>query len=242
MFNFGKVVFDPGHGTKINAGPNGYYEGDAMLKLGLMLKTKGFELTKEDGSDLDLLVRVKKAKELGANTLISLHTDWVPSDNPQATEQTMVIYSLNRPGDKEIAEYLAKEIAAAIGISRIKIWTRHASYSTPQKPVDYYGILRHAVNLGIEHAFIVEHCNHAQMSIDTDAKLQRIADCYERIFKGTVTTKTPVNWKHIPIDELAKDGLINDPERLKNKIDEPMATWEVVALINNIYQKIKKGV
>ncbi len=54
--------------------------------------------------------------------------------------------------------------------------------------------------------------------------------------------KVPNNWKFSSIDALAKDGLITDPERLKNKIDEPMATWEIVTLINNIYQKLKKGV
>jgi N-acetylmuramoyl-L-alanine amidase len=84
---FGKVVFDPGHGAKINAGPTGYYEGDTMLKLGMMLKARGYTLTKEDGTDTDLLARVKRAKALGANTLISLHTDWVPPDKPTQTEK-----------------------------------------------------------------------------------------------------------------------------------------------------------
>jgi hypothetical protein len=181
---FGKTVFDPGHGTRINAGPNGYFEGDTMLQLGLMLKAKGYQLTKEDSSDPVLLARVKQAKALGANTLISLHTNWVPPDNPTSTEETMVIYSLNKPQDKAIAEYIAAEIASAIGVKKSKVWTRHASYSTPQVPVDYYGILRHSVSLGIEHAFIIEHCNHAQMSVDTDVKLKKIVECYERILKG----------------------------------------------------------
>lgn len=241
--NFGKVVFDPGHGSKVNAGPNGYYEGDAMLSLGLMLKARGFELTKEDGADPMLQNRAKKAKELGANTLISLHTDYVPADNPQSTEKTMVIYSLNRPGDKEIAEYLAREIAAALGIKKTKIWARESSRSTPSQPVDYYGIIRNSINLGIEHVFIIEHCNHAQMSVDTASKLQKIADCYERLFKVESKPFNDFNdiapWAREAVLRVADAGLMIGDDHGRFYPQAPVTRQEVAVVINRLLQKIK---
>lgn len=179
--NWGKVGFDPGHYDGANAGPNGYYEGNAMLKLGLLLKQKGFYITREDGRDITLLERVRRAKNAGCDTLISLHTDWIPPNDPKSTEGTMVIYSFNKPGDKEPAEYIGREIAKALGIGFRGLYTRK---STTDPSKDYYGILRHGVNYGLKHVFIVEHCNHAQLAYDTDTKLQKIVDCYERIFKG----------------------------------------------------------
>lgn len=241
--NFGKVLFDPGHGTKVNPGTNGYFEGDVMLQLGLLLKAKGFGLTKEDGSDPSLHSRAKMAKELGANTLISLHTDWVPSDNPQSTERTMVIYSLNRPQDKEVAEYLAKEVATALGIAKTKIWTRHSSSSSPENPIDYYGILRHAVKLGIEHVFIIEHCNHAQMSENTASKLQKIADCYERLFKrGNKTLKDidkVSHWAREAVLRVSDAGImIGDDQGYFNPA-APITRQEVAVVVDRLLQKIK---
>lgn len=198
--NFGKVVFDPGHYANYNPGLNGYYEGNAMLKLGLLLKSKGFSITREDGADIVLLGRVKKAKALGANTLISLHTDWIDANNPKSTEGVMVIYSLNRPEDKAIAEQIGKEIAAALGISFRKAYTRPSTHSTPQKPVDYYGILRNGVEQGIEHVFIVEHCNHGQLSTDTEKKLNKIADCYSKMFDMTFKEALDIISQHTGIN------------------------------------------
>lgn len=241
--NWGKVVFDPGHGSGVNPGQNGYFEGDTMLTLGLMLKAKGFDLTKEDGSDPSLSTRAKRAKELGANILISLHTDWVPSDNPQSTERTMVIYSLNRPSDKEIAEYLAREIAAALGIKKTKIWTRESSISTPEKPVDYYGIIRHAVKLGIDHVFIVEHCNHAQMSVDTANKLQIIADCYERIFKGDNKMFKDIDdvspWARESVLRVSEAGIMLGDDQGKFNPKAPVTRQEIAVVIDRLIQKIK---
>ena len=51
--NFGKVGFDPGHFDGQNIGPNGYIEGNAMLRLGLKLRDKyGCFITRSDGEDV----------------------------------------------------------------------------------------------------------------------------------------------------------------------------------------------
>ena len=170
--NFGKVGFDPGHFDGQNIGPNGYIEGNAMLRLGLKLRDKyGCFITRSDGEDVSFQARTALAKQAKINTLISLHTDY-PADG------VMVIYSLKRPGDKVMAEYIGKEIAKAMGVSFRKVWTRP---STTNPGNDYYGMIRQPVAAGIDHVFIVEHGSHKEMSVNTEAKLNAIVEAYGRI-------------------------------------------------------------
>jgi hypothetical protein len=61
------------------------------------------------------------------------------------------------------------------------LYQRHASRSTKDKPLDYYGILRYGVQLGLKHIFIIEHCNHGEMSENTEDKINRLAACYEEL-------------------------------------------------------------
>ena len=204
--NWGKVGFDPGHYAGVNVGPNGYREGDVMLKLGLLLKQKGFYITRDDGKDITLKERVRRASAAGCDTLISLHTDWVPPENPKSTEGTMVIYSFNKPEDKEPAEYIGREIAKALGIGYRGLYTRK---STTDPSQDYYGILRHGVDYGLRHVFIVEHCNHAQLAYDTDAKIKKIADCYEQIFKEVYKDFDKVSpWAKDAVKKLKEAGIM----------------------------------
>jgi hypothetical protein len=174
MFNFGKIAFDSGHYANANAGPGSYREGNVMLKLGLMLQDRyGTLTTRTDGNDLVLLKRAKLAKAAGCNTLISLHTN-----APIEADGIIIFYSMHRPEDKAMAEYIGRELSKATGIPFRAAKTR-PSKSYPNQ--DYYGMIRHPVSFGIEHAFIVEHGSHWEMAIDTDTKLQNIVKCYGRI-------------------------------------------------------------
>ena len=235
--NWGKVGFDPGHYEGINAGPNGYYEGNVMLKLGLLLKQKGFYITREDGRDITLIERVRRAKAAGCDTLVSLHTDWIPPDSPKSTEGTMVIYSINKPGDKEPAEYIGREIAKALGTIFRGLYTRR---STTDPSKDYYGILRHSVNLGLRYAFIVEHCNHGQLAYDTDAKLKKIADCYERIFKGESKVFNDFDkvssWAKDAVKKVKEAGImVGDGEGNFNP-QKPVTREELAVVISRILE------
>jgi hypothetical protein len=213
MMNFGKVGFDPGHYAGINSGPGTYREGDVMLKLGLMLQQKSFFITRTDGKDLSFPVRSAKADTAGCNTLISLHTN-----APEAAKGIIIFYSMKRPDDKAMAEYIGKELSKATGIVFREAKTRP---STTYPTQDYYGMIRNPINAGIEHVFIVEHGSHWEMAVDTEKKLNAIVECYSGIFglKKAVYRK-----------EGLTDIIELDPMQLKAvKI---LGTWEAIKLLN----------
>jgi hypothetical protein len=197
MFNLGKVGGDPGHYAGANAGPGTYREGDVMLRFGLELKKAyGIYLTRTDGRDITLYERCKRAKNAGCNTFISLHTN-----APQAAAGVIVFYSLQRPQDKAIAEQIGQTIATAIGLK----FRGAATRPLPNKPnIDYYGILRHSVVLGIEHPFIVEHGSHWEFAVDADNKINALVEAYGRILGVDkmewtdilkLATDSPEKWK-----------------------------------------------
>ena len=159
-----RVMFDPGHYARYNAGPPGYYEGDAMLQLGIALqKAYGVYLTRTDGKNLDLKERADKAKAAGCDTLISLHTN-----APEAAKGIIIFYSVQRPGDRVIAEALGQALAKATGLT-----FRGAKIRTYEKDptTDYYGVIRHSIRHGLDHAFIVEHGSHWEFAANMQAKI-----------------------------------------------------------------------
>jgi len=174
MYNFGKSGFDPGHYLGANAGPGVYREGNVMLNMGLALQNQyGCFLTRTDEKNLDLKARATKAKAAGCNTLVSIHTN-----APEAAKGIIVFYSVQRPGDKAMAEYIGRELSKAAGIAFRKVATR----SFESDPLtDYYGIIRNSIRQGIEHVFIVEHGSHWEFAIDTEAKIKACAECYGRV-------------------------------------------------------------
>ena len=173
--NLGKVGFDPGHHANCNAGPGSYREGNVMLELGNALrKAYGVFTTRSDGNPVDYYDRAKKVKDAGCDTFLSLHTN-----APIEANGVIVIYSLQRPNDKEIAECIGKEISKTLGLEFRGAKTRQY----PNKPgVDYYAVIRHSVALGIEHVFIVEHGSHWEFAVDTEKKIQACIEAYGRLF------------------------------------------------------------
>ncbi|KPU42140.1 N-acetylmuramoyl-L-alanine amidase [Oxobacter pfennigii] len=170
--NLGKVVFDPGHINGVNIDPKypDYSEGTAMFELATMLNNDtGSPLTRGAYERPPLEDRAAIAKRYGANTLISLHTNY-------PTLGTIIYYSVKRPQDKAIAEQLGQAIADALGIK-----FRGAVTYPGKNDNDYYGIIRYGVEQGIEHAFLVEHGAHAELAIDTKNKLKKIAQVYKSL-------------------------------------------------------------
>jgi N-acetylmuramoyl-L-alanine amidase len=222
--NFGKVGFDPGHYAGVNAGPGTYREGDVMLKLGLMLQQKGFFITRTDGKDLSFPVRTAKADTAGCNTLISLHTN-----APKEAGGILIFYSMHRPGDKVMAEYIGQELSKATGIPFRAAKTRP---STTYPTQDYYGMIRNPVNAGIEHVFIIEHGSHWEMAVDTEKKLQAIADCYASILSPKAT-ETLQN-----VQILFDNKILTDRDKwLKKASSDSDVYW----LIKKMADKLKKG-
>lgn len=193
-----KPAFDPGHYAKYNAGPTGYYEGDAMLQFALALqKSYGVFLTRTDGKNLDLKERADIAKAAGCDTLISLHTN-----APEAASGVIIFYSVQRPGDRVIAETLGQALAKAMGLTfrGAKVRTFENDPTT-----DYYGVIRHSIRHGLEHAFIVEHGSHWEFAVGTSAKIAACVRVYGE-FLGLIkeldwlemlklTTDSPDKWE-----------------------------------------------
>jgi hypothetical protein len=180
MYNFRNIWLDPGHYAGANVDPRNphYSEGDAMLKLGLRIKqafaAKGIEinLTREDGRDVSFENRGKKAA--GADLFISLHTDYPAND-------TLIFYPLSKPEDKAMAENIGQTVAKHLGVgfrgARARVYP-----NVPNK--DYYAVMRAALKYGAKHVFLLEHCGHAQMAIDTDKKIEKIVQAYLELFDG----------------------------------------------------------
>lgn len=183
MYRFENIWLDPGHYAGANVDPRNphYSEGDTMLKLGLRLKEafaeKGIRinLTREDGRDVALATRGKMAAN--ADLFISLHTDYPAND-------TLIFYSLLRPEDKAMAEHIGQTVARHLGVGFRGARTRASALSTPQNPRDYYAVIRSAIAAGAKHVFLLEHCGHAQMAVDTDEKIERIVQAYLELFDG----------------------------------------------------------
>lgn len=180
MYKFKNIWLDPGHYAGANVDPRNphYSEGDTMLKLGLRLKEafaeKGIRinLTRENGRDVSFENRGKKAA--GADLFISLHTDYPAND-------TLIFYPLSKPEDKAMAENIGQTVAKHLGVGFRGARTR-AYPNAPNK--DYYAVMRAALKYGAKHVFLLEHCGHAQMAVDTDNKIEKIVQAYLELFAG----------------------------------------------------------
>jgi hypothetical protein len=193
--DYGKVVFNPGHINGANVDPAfpDYSEGTQMYNLGLILNSAtGAPLTRGPNEKPELYERARRAKALGANTYISLHTNY-------PTHGVIVYYSVRRPEDRELAEAVGSQVAQVMGINFRGAETK---LYPDTDDTDYYGDVRYAVREGIEHVLLVEHGAHAEMAIDTEAKLQAIARVYESILfnkgvddvKGIILVYGDADW------------------------------------------------
>jgi hypothetical protein len=203
MYNFGKAGFDPGHYKGQNIGPNGYREGDVMLRLGLKLQQKyGIFLTRKDNNDVSFQARAQLAKAVGCNTLISIHTN-APGKKQSINDVKgiIVFYSMQHPEDRAMAEYIGNELAKVMGTIFRGAKTRPSEKFPTQ---DYYAMIRRPEALGIEHPFIVEHGSHWEMAINTEDKLNKIVECYGRIL-GLVHEMTFEEAEHIIAEEAGID-------------------------------------
>jgi hypothetical protein len=233
MYNFGKVGFDPGHYAGANVGPGSYREGDVMLQLGLMLrKAYNVFLTRTDGKDVPLYERAKLAANAGVETLISLHTN-----APEAAKGVIVFYSVRKHSDKQMAEYIGSEIAKAMGVQFRRAETK-PSGGNPQ--TDYYGMIRDPINLGVKHAFIVEHGSHWEMAVNTEQKLAKIVEAYGRILQ-----LSPADQNNAPGSTADKTKEIQGYLDILNKtvpqiVGEPQKWLTKAVADNDIYWLLRK--
>lgn len=179
-----RVKLDPGHGgqDRANRGPTGYVEADGVLTLSLYaseyLKASGFKvsLTRETDKSLTLQKRAKKGQQFNADILISNHTNAYNGERRGAT----AIYSTTRPEDRELAQKMITAVAEEFGVPNSSPWTRENSRGN-----DWYGIIRHSINYGIQRVIIMEHLYHDNREdealLKQEKNLKKLAELQARV-------------------------------------------------------------
>ena len=196
------VVLDPGHGgTDSGALGNGLQEKDLTLKIAKYCKEElekysgvTVYMTREDdrylgnepGDDAsDLANRVNKAKEWGANLLVSIHINssggnggqgvevWYPNNNYKPT--------IGQEGEDSAQKILDELLKLGLKNRGIKI--RSTEYDTyPDGSLrDWYGIIRRSKLAGfpgiiVEHAFIDNEDDAAKLRDESFLKKCGVAD------------------------------------------------------------------
>ena len=192
------LCLDPGHGGSESgtytyySSQNGLYEKYYNLKIAQYCKQElekyanvKVYLTRYDDTYLDLKERAQIASEYGASYLISFHLNGLNGTNRGA-----VIFYPNtnyRPDLSEDGKVVAQSVLnelTALGIQSMGIRTNtidghDEKYDYPDgSEGDYYGVIRHAKNLGIT-GLIIEHCfadNKADFDafLSSESKLQNL--------------------------------------------------------------------
>ena len=192
------LCLDPGHGGSESgtytyySSQNGLYEKYYNLKIAQYCKQElekyanvKVYLTRYDDTYLDLKERAQIASDYGASYLISFHLNGLNGTNRGA-----VIFYPNtnyRPDLSEDGKVVAQSVLnelTALGIQSMGIRTNtidghDEKYDYPDgSEGDYYGVIRHAKNLGIT-GLIIEHCfadNKADFDafLSSESKLQNL--------------------------------------------------------------------
>ena len=192
------LCLDPGHGGSDSgtytyySSQNGLYEKYYNLKIAQYCKQElekyanvKVYLTRYDDTYLDLKERAQIASDYGASYLISFHLNGLNGTNRGA-----VIFYPNtnyRPDLSEDGKVVAQSVLnelTALGIQSMGIRTNtidghDEKYDYPDgSEGDYYGVIRHAKNLGIT-GLIIEHCfadNKADFDafLSSESKLQNL--------------------------------------------------------------------
>ena len=193
------VVLDPGHGgTDSGALGNGLQEKDLTLKIAKYCKEElekysgvTVYMTREDDRYLgnrvgdaasDLANRVNKAKEWGADLLVSIHINsgggqgvevYYPNSNYNAT--------IGKEGEDSAQKILDELLKLGLKNRGIKI--RSTEYDTyPDGSLrDWYGIIRRSKLAGfpgiiVEHAFIDNESDAAKLKEESFLKQCGVAD------------------------------------------------------------------
>ena len=166
-----KIMLDAGHhGDTHNAAPFDtepkYYESNMNWELHLLLKEelekRGVTVLttrKEKADDLGVFERGLMAK--GCDLFISLHSNATGSDDPKLEyiDYPLVIYPLLDKGEAlAFANVIGKKVQEVMQTKQeYRTWIREY----PNRPgIDYYGVIRGAVEAGCKMAFLIEHGFH----------------------------------------------------------------------------------
>lgn len=238
-----KIIIDPGHTKGTNKGilPD-YREGTQMWKLSqyLMTELAAYECETvntrpniEDNPELE--ERGKMAAD--ADLFISLHSNAVSGDQPDVTG-SVTFYSLTRATDKTIAEKISETVSDQIGHYSRGAKTKKLS----NQNADYYAVIRHSINAGCLHSFLVEHGFHTNLDDATwlmdDGNLQKLAKAEAELITSyydiTVKRTEPIYPAAVKISTESDEA----PEEKENEvIPEQSAVTETPEIITEPEEK-----
>ncbi|TDT63436.1 N-acetylmuramoyl-L-alanine amidase [Fonticella tunisiensis] len=182
-----KVCIDPGHGgsDRSNRGPSCYVEADGVLAISKYLKeelesTGQFQaiLTRDRDKTLTLTERGRIAARNKVDLFISQHTN----AGPKGAGGTEVYYSVDIPGDRELAAKLSAAVAQVLGIQDRGAKT---SESTRYPGEDYYTVIDKAQDGGVPHVLLIESAFHSNPDEERlllqDENLRKIAQAQAKV-------------------------------------------------------------
>lgn len=163
-----KICVDPGHGEGYNPSPCGfgYSEGTRMYEYSLILIEELNKYFDQNGDRVEVINTRKNIKmspslvdraatAKNCNLLLSNHTNAAGNGIYNGTDYVAVFRSI-KDYDSTLADALAKTIATTIGTKqKAQSLTKRNSAGN----ADYYGIIRHAQNLGVR-CLLLEHGFH----------------------------------------------------------------------------------
>ncbi|QXM06335.1 N-acetylmuramoyl-L-alanine amidase family protein [Crassaminicella indica] len=236
------IIIDPGHGGRDPGGGSNEYwlEKDMVLKISKYqyerLKALGIpvQLTRNDDVYLSSSQRAKIVRDSEAKYCISNH---INAGGGEGAETIHSIYS-----DAKLATKILDQIRQA-GQKTRRVFYRTLSNSPH---LDYYFMHRETGNV---ETVIVEY-GFADQKEDTDRLLNHWKDYAEAVIKaicehiGHNYQKSfnidKDSWKHEGVEYLYKEGILNDLQGWKQKINEPMPVWAVTLLLKKICEKLKE--
>jgi hypothetical protein len=171
------IWVDQGHETPgHNTNGKGYFEGTWMGRFGNYGLAQGvFDgVTRPapcNDNNVSFTERTRRAKEGGADTLISLHTNAPPARG------ILIIYSYKRPQDRPFALELADKLSKAMGIGIRGVITRKSE----KGPWDYYGMIRNPYNAGMI-PLIIEHGDHNEFATNPEENIRICTEVYREVF------------------------------------------------------------
>lgn len=192
------VMIDPGHGGKF---PGAYYnnhiEKDMSLKVGLAIRdflmehysdvcvylTRETDVEFDADSKLDLEERVRRAVNVGAECLVSLHFN---SDGMSHQSRGCLTFVSKQSWVAERSVVLSQCILnqlSLLGLANLGPATRDSDtyFDELGVPMDYYAINRHCASFGIpgiivEHAFMDNPAEESFFGTDEALKMLARAD------------------------------------------------------------------
>lgn len=203
-----KIMLDAGHYGKYNPGAvSGYYESDMTWKLQTYLKAElesyGFEVgVTRTNKDKDLAVYDRGQKAKGYDLFISLHSNAITAET---TKRVVVIHPVSGKA-KDISQKLGDTVLATMNLSNDKYWYTQITtraYSTDKPKVDYYGVIRGAVDAGVP-GIIIEHSFHTNKEackwLTVDANIKKLAKAEAKTLAehyGLIKKETSTSGKKI---------------------------------------------